>query len=211
MHLSVAGWTGRDPAKVQQHIDELAELGIKPPSTVPLFYRVSSALLTHSDRIDVVGAHSSGEVEPLLVVVDNMIYLGLGSDHTDRALEAHSIALSKQICAKPVSGELWPFDSVNDHLDALEMTSWIYEEGGWVIYQQGNLSAIRPLEELIAASGIRDLELKAGEAAAMLCGTLGITSGGVRSASAFRMELYDPKFNRKIDHIYEIITLPNIS
>ena len=31
----VAGWTGRDIAKVQEHIDELAHLGVKPPATVP--------------------------------------------------------------------------------------------------------------------------------------------------------------------------------
>lgn len=40
--LIVAGWTGRDHGAVQHHIDELAELGIAPPSQVPLYYRVSN-------------------------------------------------------------------------------------------------------------------------------------------------------------------------
>ena len=30
----VAGWTGRDAAAVQHHIDELAAIGVKPPATV---------------------------------------------------------------------------------------------------------------------------------------------------------------------------------
>ncbi|MEL6483080.1 MAG: DUF2848 family protein, partial [Pseudomonadota bacterium] len=36
----VAGWTGRDPAKVAHHIEELAAIGVAPPSTTPLYYRV---------------------------------------------------------------------------------------------------------------------------------------------------------------------------
>ena len=34
-HLIVAGWTGRDRAKVQHHIEELALLGVPAPSTTP--------------------------------------------------------------------------------------------------------------------------------------------------------------------------------
>ena len=54
----VAGWTGRNIQAVQHHIDELAALGISPPSQVPLYYRVSNALLTQSDTIDVLGDDS---------------------------------------------------------------------------------------------------------------------------------------------------------
>ena len=34
--LVIAGWTGRDAAKVQAHIDELAAIGVKPPANVPV-------------------------------------------------------------------------------------------------------------------------------------------------------------------------------
>ena len=112
-HLVVAGWTGRDQAAIQHHIDELAAIGVTPPSATPLFYRASSGLLTQSSRIQVVGADSSGEVEPLVVQAGGRRWLGLGSDHTDRALEAHSVALSKQICAKPCASGLWPLDGLD--------------------------------------------------------------------------------------------------
>ena len=37
--LVIAGWTGRDAAGIQHHIEELAALGVPRPSTVPLYYR----------------------------------------------------------------------------------------------------------------------------------------------------------------------------
>ena len=105
-HLVIAGWTGRDPAAIQHHIDELAALGVPAPSQTPLYYRVSAALLTPADRIEAVGDASSGEVEPMILQAGGRRWLGLGSDHTDRALEAHSGAMSKQVCAKPCATEL---------------------------------------------------------------------------------------------------------
>ena len=81
-HLYVAGWTGRDAAAVQHHIDELAALGVAPPSQVPLYYRVSNGLLTQSDLIEVQGEGISGEVEPELPSPCKMARSGLGSRRT---------------------------------------------------------------------------------------------------------------------------------
>lgn len=211
-HCIVAGWTGRDPAAIQHHIDELARIGVARPSAVPLYYRVSSALLTRAPAIQVVGSATSGEVEPLLIRWQGSLYLGLASDHTDRNLEAHSVALSKQACAKPTAGLLWRFEEVAGHLDVIELRSWIQESAGddWTLYQEGALSAIRPLAALIETSGLA----AAGtgqQAAAMLCGTLGVSSGGVRPAAAFRMELKDPVLDRAITHTYDIVTLPVVA
>lgn len=198
--LTVAGWTGRDRAAVEHHIAELAALGVAPPSTVPLFYRVSAALLTQADRIEALGSETSGEAEPLLVRWGGRLWLGLGSDHTDRGLEARSVAHSKQVCAKPVAGALWALDPLRDRLDALRLRSWVDEGGGWRDYQDGTLAAIRPLVDLEAACPL-------GEGHAMLCGTLPAL-GGVRPAPAFRMALEDPATGRVIEHAYRIEALP---
>ncbi|MGR3552294.1 DUF2848 family protein, partial [Paracoccus sp. (in: a-proteobacteria)] len=144
-HLVVAGWTGRDPSAIRHHIEELAAIGVSPPSATPLYYRVSAALLTQAGRIQVVGYGSSGEVEPLLLQSGGRRWLGLASDHTDRALEAHSVALSKQVCAKPCAAEVWPWEDVADRLEAIVLESWIDDSGEWVLYQQGTLASIRPL------------------------------------------------------------------
>ena len=199
--LIVAGWTGRDEAAVRHHIDELAEIGVPAPSTIPLYYRASASLLTQASRIEVLGEESSGEAEPFVLRTGGALWLGLGSDHTDRGLEAHSVAHSKQICAKPVASTLWRMDGVAD-LDTVELRSWIHEGGEWVDYQEGTLAAIRPLGELIDGAALSESE-------AVLCGTLGAI-GGVRPAARFRMELRDPASGRAISHEYEAKALPVI-
>ncbi|MFK8082277.1 MAG: DUF2848 domain-containing protein [Granulosicoccus sp.] len=196
----VAGWTGRDKKSVNHHIQELSELGISAPSKTPLYYRVAENLLTGTDRIQVLGNKTSGEVEPLLVQHGNTVWLGLGSDHTDRELEAYSVAASKQACAKPVSGELWDFESVENHLDSLMLRCKIKEHDRWITYQEGTLAAIIPLPDLIAESGF-------GAGAAMFCGTL-TAIGGVRPAVEYSMELIDPILNRRITLDYSVVELP---
>ncbi len=199
-HLYVAGWTGRNTEAVQHHIDELAEIGVAPPSEVPLYYRVSSGLLVRTNTIEVLGPETSGEVEPLIIQSAGDLWLGLASDHTDRGLEAHSVAASKQICAKPASKEVWRFSDVETDLDDLVLLCSIKEDGAWVIYQKGTLSKILPLQKLFEGSGM-------GDNSAMLCGTLGAI-GGVRPSQAYRMELEDPKRNRRLTLEYSVRSLP---
>ena len=206
--LIVAGWTGRNRDAIDHHIKELAEIGVTPPSAVPLYYRVSPSLLSISDEIQVVGDNTSGEVEPLIVRVGGKSYLGLASDHTDRALETHSVALSKQACAKPCAKELWDLADIADRLDDIELRSWIKEGGDWVAYQEGTLAAMRPLADLMEGA---ELDALAHHGAAMLCGTLGVNSGGVRPAAAFRMEMRDPVLDRTITHQYVTHALPVIA
>ncbi|MEM1066796.1 MAG: DUF2848 domain-containing protein [Pseudomonadota bacterium] len=202
-HAVVAGWTARDRAAVDHHIEELASLGVAPPSKVPLYYRVAQGLLTQDSAIEVVGADSSGEIEPLVVRAEGTLWLGLASDHTDRALEATSVALSKQVCAKPICGALWRFEEVAGHLDRLELSCEIEEAGGWVVYQAGTLAAIRPLDELIAGAPLQ-------EGGAMLCGTLAAI-GGVRPATAYRMQLGDPVLGRALTFEYRVTALPVVA
>lgn len=201
--LIVAGWTGRDTAAVQHHIDELAEIGVAPPSTTPLFYRVARDLLTQAEQIEVVGSSSSGEAEPLLIHSDGTLWIGLASDHTDRELEAASVAASKQACAKVCASTLWAFTDVIAHLDQIELRSWIEEDGDWRLYQSGTLAAILPLDQLV-----RDAPL--AEGAVMLCGTLPAI-GGVRPAHDFRAELCDPVLGRSLMLEYRTQVLPVIS
>ena len=40
--LVIAGWTGRDVAALNHHIEELKAIGVQPPSKVPLYYRVAA-------------------------------------------------------------------------------------------------------------------------------------------------------------------------
>jgi hypothetical protein len=205
--LVIAGWAGRDEAAVRHHIEELAAIGVPPPSSVPVYYRAAAANLTQALVLEVLGPDSSGEVEPVLLSLADGLWLGLGSDHTDRKAEAAGIALSKQLCGKPVGTTLWRFEEVEGHWDALEMRATATIDGVEVPYQQGSLAALRHPRDLLARRP-GGPALPAGSL--MFCGTLGAI-GGIRPATRFAMELNDPVLRRTIRHAYDIQALPVIS
>jgi hypothetical protein len=206
--LIVAGWAGRDIAAVEHHIDELLALGVPRPSSVPLYYRVANNQLTQSDNVQVVGPTSSGEVEAFVFAAGGELYVSIASDHTDRKLETHSVALSKQICPMPVATTAWRYADVARHWDELVIRSRIEENGVDVLYQEGTLASLRTPLDLIAGylKGAATLP----EGCGMSCGTVAAI-GGIRPALSFTMELVDPRRQRIIQHRYEIEVLAEVA
>ena len=192
--LVIAGWTGRDEQSLRKHIRELEALGVKPPKTTPIFYRVSAHLLTFSDQIQVSGPDTSGEVE-FVLLQGSELRVALGSDHTDRKAETIGVSLSKQLCAKPVSRESWRYDEVKPHWDRLMLRSWTDGK----LYQEGPVTTMRSPEDLMSR-----YPLKSGYA--MFCGTLA-AKDGIRGGERFTMELEDPVLKRKLSHEYRIHVL----
>jgi hypothetical protein len=202
--LVIAGWTGRDVAALEKHIRELEAIGVKRPKTTPIFYRVAAALLTSDDTIEVLGDQSSGEAECVVYSFDSGLFVGIGSDHTDRQAEAVGVSLSKQMCAKPVSRAVWRLEDVAVHWDKLILRSHVSTDGRRRLYQEGSVAAMRPPTELFKLySGS---SLPAGTA--MFCGTLAV-HGGIMPSEMFEMELEDPVLGRKITHRYRVKTLPD--
>lgn len=202
--LVVAGWTARNVAAMEEHIAELEALGIPRPKATPTYYRNGANLLTTEDGIEVVGTTSSGEVEFVLFAHDGTFLVGLGSDHTDREVEKAGVAISKQMCPKPVATTLWRYDEVKDHWDDLILRSHALEGGERTLYQEGPVTTMRDPMELVAGYGGSN-EARSG--LAMFCGTLAV-HGGVRPMERFEMELDDPVLGRKITHSYGITQLP---
>ncbi len=200
----IAGWTGRDQEALEKHIRELEELGVARPATTPIFYRVAASRITTGTAIEAAGGDSSGEVEFVLVRHGGKLYLGVGSDHTDRKVETYNVTVSKQMCEKPVAPELWALDDVVAHWDRLLLRSWACEAGTKTLYQEGSVAAMRPPQELIAlyagAAGLADGTL-------MFCGTLA-AKGGIRPAPRFEFEIEDPVRGLRIGHGYDIAALP---
>jgi hypothetical protein len=205
--LIIAGWAGRDAAAIEHHIEELAALGIPRPSTTPLYYRVAAQTLTQAGRLVVLGPDSSGEVEPVVVAMADGLWIGIGSDHTDRKAEAQGIALSKQLCGKPVGPQLWSYADVEDHWDQLQIRSWATIAGERVLYQDSPISALRTPRDLIQRHVSADT-LPAGTL--MYCGTPGAI-GGIRPGARFEMEILDPFLGRSLKHAYDIDVLPVVS
>jgi hypothetical protein len=200
----IAGWTGRDPVARDKHIAELEAIGIARPATTPIYYRCSARRITLADRIEVSGGDSSGEVEFVLIGWQGRIFVGCGSDHTDRKVEAYSVTVSKQMCDKPVASVLWELEDVIAHWDRMILRSWALIDGARVLYQEGTLDAMLPVKDLIergfGGNGLPD-------GCAMFGGTFA-AKGGIRPASRFEFELEDPVLKRKISHGYDVITMP---
>lgn len=204
-NLVIAGWTGRDANALEAHILELEALGVPRPKATPTFYRVAASLLTQVPQIQVVGTESSGEAEPVLVNFGGQLMLGLGSDHTDRKVEAYDVAVSKQACAKPLAKAFWPLEEVAGHWDDIVLRSFVDEDGEQVLYQEGALAAIRAPDDLLARYSAHTAGLQAGDA--MFCGTLAVI-GEVRPSSTFTIELADGVLGRAIRHTYAVEALP---
>jgi len=205
--LVIAGWAGRNMAVIEHHIEELAALGIPRPSTTPLYYRVAAQTLTQGHRLTVLGPDSSGEVEPVVIAMADGLWIGIGSDHTDRKAEAQGIALSKQLCGKPVGSQLWCYADVENHWDELTIRSWAVIGGERVLYQDSPISSLRTPRDLIKRYAGADT-LQPGTL--MFCGTPGAI-GGIRPGTRFEMQLHDPVLNRSLEHAYDIDNLPVVS
>jgi hypothetical protein len=203
-NLVIAGWTGRDRAAIDHHIEELAALGIPGPNNIPCFYRAAVDNLSTATEVQVLGTDSSGEVEFVMFSMPDGLWVGLGSDHTDRKVEAYSVPVSKQLCVKPVAPQLWRFEDVADHWDQLELKSWITEGGKRVLYQQGKVSAMREPADLFHHYA-QSKTLAPGTA--MFGGTFAVI-GGLRPSSDFHIALHDPVLKRTIEHSYAIAALP---
>ncbi|MBT3360171.1 MAG: DUF2848 family protein [Rhodospirillales bacterium] len=204
----IAGMTGRDVEAVQKHIDELAELGVDPPSTIPIYYRVSAGLLTQAQRIEVVGSDSSGEVEAVLIGTNEGMLVAVGSDHTDRKVEADSIAISKQMCPKPISVDVWRYADVVDGWDGIQLVSDKIDGGEWTPYQRGSMGKVRKPEDLIGGFFNGLSELPAG--VVMYTGTIE-TLVEIGGADQFAMALVDPKNGRTLSYVYDAAILPNVA
>jgi uncharacterized protein DUF2848 len=205
--LVLAGWAGRDEAALRHHIDELAAIGVPPPSSVPVFYHVAVDLLTQRSRIQVLGPDTSGEVEPVIVALDDGLWVGVGSDHTDRKAETLGIALSKQLAGKVMGTALWRLDDVKARWDTLALRAFATIEGKRVPYQDGTLAHLRTPWELMDR-WTNGAGLKVGTV--MFGGTLSAL-GGIRPATRFEMELEDPASGRRLGHGYDIEALAVIS
>ncbi len=203
--LIVAGWTGRDEAALRPHIEELAAIGVTRPSSVPVFYRNAVSNIVQTERLEVLGPDTSGEVEPVIVALGDGLWVGLGSDHTDRKAETSGIALSKQLCGKVLGSELWRFEEIADHWDDIVIRAFATIGGERVLYQEGALAAMRHPHDLIARHGTA-----LAPNTVMFCGTLG-AKGGIRPAARFEMELEDPILKRRMAHAYDIVDLPVIT
>jgi len=199
--LVIAGWTGRDAEAVERHIAELETMGVNRPRCTPCFYRIGASLLTTDIGVDVVGTDSSGEVEFVLLSLREGLFIGVGSDHTDRKVESYGVTVSKQLCPKPIGAALWPLADVEDHWDSLVLRSWVTRSGEHRLYQEGEVTQMLAPIDLIGR--YRDGDGILPQGTAMFCGTMPV-KGLIAGGEKFEVELHDPIRNCSLRHTYSV-------
>jgi hypothetical protein len=203
--LVCGGWVGRDRQALQAHIDELAALGVPVPGRVPIYMNFSTYLLTTDDEITVISDKTSGEVEFVLLCMGQEIWVTVGSDQTDRDIETKSIPASKQMYAKCLAAECWPYGDVQGHWDRLILRCWITKGRERILYQEEPLAALIGPRELLTEMPPEIAGRKDG--LVFFSGTIP-TKPGVVYGDAYDLELEDPVLQRTIRHHFKVKILP---
>ncbi|MEX6494411.1 DUF2848 family protein [Fusobacterium animalis] len=199
--LLIVGYSGSNIEKIKEHIKELKEhLGVPEPKKIPTIFECSKELLTTEKEIKFVGNMTSGEVEYLIIKHSNEIYIGIGSDHTDRKLESISVPKAKQICPKPVGDEVWLYKNIKEHWNEIEAESYQNINGQKILYQKGKLSEILPVEKIIL-----ELENRVGnvEDSIIFSGTVPLEST-FKYGDEFICKIFDKNNNSSLNLNYKI-------
>lgn len=196
----VAGYTGADQDAVRRHIDELAEIGVAPPENVPEFYPMPASSLTQACEVPSPPT-GSGEAEPVLLRRDGEYFLTVGSDHTDRELEAESVARSKQACPKPLAREALAYSPEIE--DALWRMLHLSSTVDGAEYQDDKASLLAPFEVLRI---YRERFGDDGSDLVLFGGTVPLIGGEFRYGADWAMRL--TLGSETITHHYRVATAP---
>lgn len=200
--VTCGGWSGRDGAAVMKHIEELTKLGVARPSKVPIMIPVSRYLLTQEENVEIQAQQNSGEVEYVILLTSDAMYVTVGSDHTDRELETFNVEKSKQACPKIIAEQAWLYEDVRDHWDEIILRSYATKGGERALYQEARLDVLIDPDTLLGLEGGKYRR----EGAVVFSGTIP-TMRGIIYADRFEMEMQDPKLSPSISHGYSINVL----
>ncbi|MFF5564831.1 DUF2848 domain-containing protein [Streptomyces sp. NPDC012623] len=201
-----AGYAGRSQDDVAAHVAELAELGVPAPSVTPALYPVSPYLAQHTDRVSVQHGRTSGEAEWALVVDGGgELLLTAACDHTDRELEVHGVAWSKNASPDVLARRAWPLADVQERLDELTLRAWVTHDGEESVIQDGTLA------ELLTPAYWAEVLRERGDlvpGTVLISGTIPMAEGVDQFADRWRVELADPATGDTIGLAYDVVRMP---
>lgn len=199
------GFTMRDKAKMQAHLEECYKLGVKelicerPPLVMPISVW---ATLT-DDVISVQRPKTSGEVEIVTIQdSDGQVYVTVGSDHTDRSLEGHDIPWAKQVTPNIFAPQVWRWEDVKDHWDQITMESWVVDQGEEVKYQEASVAEFWAPDEML--QGVRESVVEVPGAIILFSGTVVSIEERLRFAEQWTIRMTDPVLGRSLEHTYRV-------
>ena len=202
-----AGYAGRAQEEVAAHVAELAELGVPAPSVTPALYPVSPYLAAQVDEVPAQHGRTSGEAEWALVVAGDApedLLLTVACDHTDRALEVHGVAWSKNAGLDVLGRGAWRLVDVEDHLDQIRLRAWVsHDDGGEQLIQDSPLAALLPPRYWLDEA--RELLVPGS---VLLSGTVAMVPGVDQFAQRWRVELSDPITGATLELAYAVDRMP---
>jgi 4-hydroxyphenylacetate 3-monooxygenase len=185
------------------HQQEVAKSGIHVALDVPAprIYPMGTHALTTGGEVQVQGVDTSGEVEIVLLLADQL-YVGVGSDHTDRALERTSILWSKQACPNVLAPVLWPFAEVADAWDSFVLKAWV---DGKLYQDVGTAAFLRP-EDMLRIVRERVPGLPEG-GLLIFGGTIVSLDKKLGFGARWDFAIEDPAGGRSIRHGYDVVDI----
>jgi 2-keto-4-pentenoate hydratase/2-oxohepta-3-ene-1,7-dioic acid hydratase in catechol pathway len=202
-----AGYAGRDQAEVASHIAELAELGVPAPTTIPAMYPISPYLAQQTSEVHVQHGHTSGEAEWALVITGptrDDVLLTVACDHTDRDLEVHSVAWSKNASPDVLGTGAWRLAEVADRLDDITLRAWVGDDE--TLIQDGTLGDLLSPDHWLDVLTERGL-FRAGTV--LMSGTVSMVPGVDQFANSWKVELRDPATDRSLTCAYRTVAMPS--
>ena len=196
------GYTARDQEAVERQIENLKKSGVPEPPKTPMFYPTPPRGLTFSPVLYVDGSETSGEIEFVLLTHGNEIFVGIGSDHTDRHLERYDVMKARLVCPAVMSRQLWVFREIKEHFDAIEIRSWAVKGGEKVLYQESTLRHILAPEDLLGR--VNEVVDGSLDGIAVFSGTPPLMAGNTILADRFEGELYDPYRKLRLTVGYDV-------
>jgi len=201
-HLLNAGYAGREQEEVQAHIAELAELGVPGPATTPAMYPVSPYLAQQASEVRVQHARTSGEAEWALVITRDGVLLTAACDHTDRELEVHGVAWSKNASPDVLARKAWRLDDVRDHLDQITLKGWVGEgDNPDTLIQDSSLQALLTPDywlDVLTERGLNE------PGTVLISGTVAMNSGVNQFARSWKVEMADPVTGEAVEVQYVV-------
>lgn len=202
-----AGYAGHDQDAVAAHIAELAELGVPAPSVTPTLYPVAPYLARQTDEVPAQHTRTSGEAEWAMIITGDRpedVLITAACDHTDRALEVHGVAWSKNAAPDVIADRAWRLTEIRDHLHRIRMVATAGPES--VIIQDSLMDELLPPDywlELLESRGERR------RGTVLLSGTVPMINADDQFADRWRVSLIDDALDRRIDLDYAIRLLPD--
>ena len=200
-----AGYAGRNQAEVASHIAELAALGVPAPTTTPALYPISPYLAQQTDRVYVQHRRTSGEAEWAMIITDNDVLITAACDHTDRDLEVHSVAWSKNAAPDVLGTKAWRLSDIADRLDDIALEAWVGHGDTIELIQQGTLG------DLLAPKYWLDVLTERGDArpgTVLISGTISMLHGVNQFADTWKVAMTDPATRDVIGVEYQTVRMP---